>query len=217
MRQRLMLRGVVMLVVLGLGGLVLPYWAAAHGGHDNDGKIKGVAAGLPAGGITVPLSVGSSPVEFQVTFGSPSIAFPVILTSATQVKLEEGALSATLSNGDAVEVEGSTNAEGKLLLDELELEDFFEVEIDAIITSIPGGTLALPLTRGPHRSSSSSPWSSPVRPSPWSSLRIPRSRGAPPCFSMKGTGWSSRHSYEMVSFRCIRSSWRMRTRTIKRS
>lgn len=44
MRQRLMLRGVVMLVVLGLGGLVLPYWAAAHGGHDNDGKIKGVAA-----------------------------------------------------------------------------------------------------------------------------------------------------------------------------
>lgn len=72
----------------------------------------------------------------------------MILTSATQVKLEEGALSATLSNGDAVEVEGSTNAEGKLLLDELELEDFFEVEIDAIITSIPGGTLALPLTPG---------------------------------------------------------------------
>lgn len=148
MRSKQMLKAVSMLVVLGLGGLVLPYWAAAHGGHDNDGKIKGVAAGLPPGGITVPLSVGSSPVEFQVTFGSPSIAFPVILTSATQVKLEEGALSATLSNGDAVEVEGSTNTEGKLLLDELELEDFLELEIDAFIVDIPGDTLSLPLAPG---------------------------------------------------------------------
>ncbi|MCZ7626654.1 MAG: DUF5666 domain-containing protein [Candidatus Methylomirabilis sp.] len=96
----------------------------------------------------MPLAVDADPVEFQVTFGSPSIAFPVILTSATLVEIDEGLLSATLSNGDAVEVKGSINPDGKLLLDELKLEDFLEVEIDAFITSIPGGTLALPLAPG---------------------------------------------------------------------
>lgn len=147
MGSRWMLRGVLMLAVLGLGGLGLLTPAGANGGQD--GKIKGVAAGLPPEGIIVPLSFGADPVEFQATFGSPSIAFPVILTSATEVKIDEGLLSATLSNGDAVEVEGSINPDGKLLLDELELEDFLELEIDAFIVDIPGDTtLALPLAAG---------------------------------------------------------------------
>jgi hypothetical protein len=145
MQQRLWVGGIVMVVVLGVGGLVLPYGASAG---ERDGKIKGLAAGVPGGSITVPLPDGVAPVEFQVTFGSPSISFPVILTSATDVDVEEG--PSILSNGDAVEVEGSINAEGKLLLDELELEDFLELEIDGLIVDIPtvDNTLTLPLAPG---------------------------------------------------------------------
>lgn len=148
MKQRLWVGSIVTLVVLGVGALVLPYGASAG---DRDGKIKGLAAGVPGGSITVPLPAGAAPVEFQVTFGSPSISFPVILTSATDVDVEEG--PSILSNGDAVEVEGSINAAGKLLLDELDLENFLELEIDAFVDVPPlgpgsGGTLTLPLAPG---------------------------------------------------------------------
>lgn len=148
MKQRVWVGSIVTLVVLWVGALVLPYGASAA---DRDGKIKGLAAGVPGGSITVPLPAGAAPVEFQVTFGSPSIAFPVILTSATDVDVEEG--PSILSNGDAVKVEGSINAAGKLLLDELELKDFLELEVDAFVDVPPlgpgsGGTLTLPLAPG---------------------------------------------------------------------
>jgi hypothetical protein len=47
-----------------------------------------------------------------------------------------------------VEVKGSINAEGKLVVDELELENFLELEIDAFIVEIPGDTLLLLLDPG---------------------------------------------------------------------
>ena len=147
MRSKQMLKAVLMLVVLGLGGFALPYWAAAHPGHGDDGKIKGIAAGVPGGSISLN-ATGNSTTEFQVTFGSPSIAFPVILTPTTVVRIDNGAFPATLSNGDAVEVEGVLNAEVKLVLGKLELEDFLELEIDAFVVSIPGNTLQLPLAPG---------------------------------------------------------------------
>ncbi|MBI2882434.1 MAG: hypothetical protein HYY11_00765 [Candidatus Methylomirabilis oxyfera] len=145
MRQRLMFNGMLMLVVLGLGGFGLLSPTGAIGAQD--GKIKGLAAGVPGGSISLA-ATGNPTTEFQVTFGDPAISFPVVISPATQVKIEEGTLPATLRNGDAVEVEGSITPEGKLLLDELELEDFLELEIDAIITSVPGGALTLPLAPG---------------------------------------------------------------------
>lgn len=145
MRSKQMLKAVLMLVVLGLGGFMPPDWAAANGG--DDGKIKGIAAGVPGGSISLN-ATGNSTAEFQVTFGSPSIAFPVILTPTTEVKIDDAIFPATLSNGDAVEVEGALNADGKLVLDELELEDFLELEIDAFVIEIPGDTLQLPLDPG---------------------------------------------------------------------
>lgn len=147
MKQRLWLGTVfTLVVVLGLGGWVLPYVASAE-----DGKIKGLAAGLPVGGISL-LASGNLSAEFQVGFGDPSILFPVVISSTTQVEVEEGSLPATLRNGDAVEVEGSIDPTGKLLVDKLDLENFLELEINAFIVDIPplgpGGTLNLPLAPG---------------------------------------------------------------------
>lgn len=147
MKQRLWLGALLTLVVLGLGGWVLPYVASAE-----DGKIKGLAAGLPVGGITLSAALGNSSAEFQVGFGDPAILFPVVISLTTQVEVGEGVFPATLSNGDAVEVEGSIDpATGKLQVSKLELENFLELEIKALIVAIPtpGNTLTLPLAPGP--------------------------------------------------------------------
>jgi hypothetical protein len=132
------------LVVLGLGGWVDPYVASAE-----DGKIKGLAAGVPGGSISL-LTSGNPSADFQVGFGDPAILFPVVISPTTQVEVEEGSFPATLSNGDAIEVEGRITPEGKLQVSKLEMEDFLELEINAFIVDIPtlDNTLTLPMAPG---------------------------------------------------------------------
>lgn len=147
MKCRLWFVAVLTLVILGLGAWVSPYAATA-----NDGEIKGLAAGVPGGSIALS-ATGNPSAEFQISFGSPSLLFSVVISPTTQVEIEEGSFPITVSNGNTVEVEGSIDpATGKFLVERLKLEDFLELEIHAFIVDVPpsgtGGTLTLPMTPG---------------------------------------------------------------------
>jgi hypothetical protein len=63
--------------------------------------LRGTAQGLPPGGVSLPLSPGST-IDFTLSLGVPGGDLPVRLTSDTQI--EGGPF--LLTNGSAIEVEG---------------------------------------------------------------------------------------------------------------
>ena len=63
-------------------------------------ELTGLAKGLPAAGVTLPLAAGAT-LEFVVTLGASGVDVPVRLTSST--KLDEK--PTTIHNGDLLRVE----------------------------------------------------------------------------------------------------------------
>jgi hypothetical protein len=135
------------------GALDAPPATAHHvGPSPSHGQVRGIVSNVPGGSVTLPLAVGSPPIDLTLALGGPAgILLPFRITSDTSVGQEDpdegGAI--TLRNGDGVTADAKL-VNGVIVATELTIEEFVEALPQGFVVQLPPGVSAVtvPLPAG---------------------------------------------------------------------
>lgn len=124
-----------------VGVFAVPPARAHHvGPSGTHGKARGIVGHVPGGSVTLPLPIGSSPVDFALALGGPSgPELPFRITSDTLVSaedLDERRTTITLRSGDGVKVNARL-VNGVIVATELTIEEFIEGEPQGFVVQLP--------------------------------------------------------------------------------
>lgn len=142
---------VIALASLLEGALAVPPARAHHvGPSPSHGQIRGMVSNIPGGSVTLPLAVGSTPIDMTLALGGPAgFALPFRITSDTLVAKEDSDETSTLRNGDAVRADAKL-VNGVIVAQDLEIEEFLEALPQGFVVQLPAGVSAVtvPLSQG---------------------------------------------------------------------